>query len=315
MKARNIISIIFLVTALLHIVILQTACTNDDNEFSIATSISLSEQKMDIEEGESKTLTATTPGSDAPVLYWMSSNPNIATVDQDGKVTAVAIGTCVIICRVMNSFDVKAECQIKVVTTLHEYVDLGLPSGTLWATCNIGASKPEDYGDYFAWGETEPKSDYQWSTYKYGSGIYSLTKYCTSSSYGIVDYKTELDSEDDAATANWGSQWQMPSTAQFQELLNTNYTTYGWTTINGVRCMYFKSNSNGKSIYLPHAGTMINSKLFRRDGYGNYWSRSLGDTDYFVGNLVSDPDSAKHKISACDRTQGCSVRPVRVKVE
>ena len=97
----------------------------------------------------------------------------------------------------------------------HAYVDLGLPSGTLWATCNVGASSPEEYGDYFAWGETEPKNDYNWSTYKYCKGSSTtMTKYCTSSSYGTVDNKTELEPSDDAATVNWGSNWQMPSLEQ-----------------------------------------------------------------------------------------------------
>lgn len=95
----------------------------------------------------------------------------------------------------------------------HEYIDLGLPSGTLWATMNIGASSPEDYGDYFAWGETAPKDVYDWSTYKWCNGSSNtLTKYCFNSSYGnngFVDNLTELDPEDDAATVNWGQDWRM----------------------------------------------------------------------------------------------------------
>ena len=94
----------------------------------------------------------------------------------------------------------------------HEWVDLGLTSGTLWATCNVGATAPEDYGDYFAWGETEPKEDYSWSTYKWCNGSYKTqTKYCTNSKYGTVDDKTELEPEDDAAFVNWGSTWRMPT--------------------------------------------------------------------------------------------------------
>ena len=97
----------------------------------------------------------------------------------------------------------------------HEYVDLGLPSGTQWATMNIGANAPEEYGDYFAWGETEPKDYYDWGTYKWCMGNYNtMTKYCTISGYGyngFNDGKTELDPEDDAATAAWGAGWRMPS--------------------------------------------------------------------------------------------------------
>ena len=101
----------------------------------------------------------------------------------------------------------------------HEYVDLDLPSGTLWATCNVGAEKPEEYGDYFAWGETKTKENYDWSTYKWCNGSeYELTKYCVSGRYGTVDNKTELLPEDDAATANWGSNWCMPTVEQIEEL-------------------------------------------------------------------------------------------------
>ena len=107
----------------------------------------------------------------------------------------------------------------------HEYVDLGLPSGTLWATCNVGASKPEEYGDYFAWGETKPKSDYSWETYKWCKGSSkTMTKYCTNSKYGyngFTDDLWELLPEDDAATVNWGSGWQTPSLAQLKELFNS----------------------------------------------------------------------------------------------
>ena len=130
----------------------------------------------------------------------------------------------------------------------HDYVDLGLPSGTLWATCNIGADSPEDYGLYFAWGETVPyggtdesnamnysyastytKTYYDWSTYKFCNGLSStMTKYCSNSSYGnngFTDTLTELVPEDDAATANWGSEWCMPTIEQFMELINEDYTT------------------------------------------------------------------------------------------
>ena len=105
---------------------------------------------------------------------------------------------------------------------LHEWVDLGLPSGTLWATCNVGASNPEELGSYFAWGETATKDFYEWSTYKWCNGSETtMTKYCTNSDYGndgFVDNKTELDFEDDAAYVNWGPSWRIPSYEQFEEL-------------------------------------------------------------------------------------------------
>ena len=115
----------------------------------------------------------------------------------------------------------------------HEFVDLGLTSGTLWATMNVGANSPEEYGDYFAWGETSPKEVYNWSTYKWCKGSYkTMTKYCTSSSYGTVDDKTELELEDDAAHVNWGAAWRMPTKEQQDELRNS--CTWTWTKKNNV---------------------------------------------------------------------------------
>ena len=149
----------------------------------------------------------------------------------------------------------------------HEWVDLGLPSGTLWATCNVGASKPEEYGDYFAWGETKPKSDYSWSTYKYCKGsIDTMTKYCTNNSLGTVDNKTELEPSDDATTANWGSEWQMPSLEQCKELYNSSYTTTTWTTMNGVEGRMITSNSNGNSVFFAGSGLAgrCNHRRYRR---------------------------------------------------
>ena len=125
----------------------------------------------------------------------------------------------------------------------HDYVDLGLPSGTLWATCNVGANSPEEYGDYFAWGETETKDNYDCDTYKWGTAAYdtifngwyleTLTKYNTDSGYGTVDNKTTLTLADDAARANWGGKWRMPTDAEWEELMNS--CTWTWTTLNGVK--------------------------------------------------------------------------------
>ena len=160
----------------------------------------------------------------------------------------------------------------------HEYVDLGLPSGTLWATMNIGASSPEDYGDHFAWGETTPKYVNEWSTYKWCNGNYdTLTKYCTLSNYGyngFTDGKTELDSEDDAATANWGPQWRMPSPDQIQELRDNCASE--WTTVNGVNGLLFTSMINGAALlFLPAAADRWDISLYDVGSWGGYWSRTL----------------------------------------
>lgn len=193
----------------------------------------------------------------------------------------------------------------------HEYVDLGLPSGTLWATCNVGATSPEDYGDYFAWAETEPKSVYNWSTYKYCDGDYDeLTKYCTRSGYGnngFTDNLTVLLPEDDAATANWGNGWRMPTENECRELMHN--TTHTWTTQNGVNGRRF-IGSNGNSIFLPAAGYRWGGELNDAGSRGYYWSQSL---------YAGSPDDAWYLYFYSDdcnmgsyyRYNGFSVRPVR----
>ena len=193
----------------------------------------------------------------------------------------------------------------------HEYVDLGLPSGTLWATCNVGASKPEEYGDYFAWGETEPKEIYSFSTYKWCNGSYDTrTKYCTDSEYGIVDNKTVLDPEDDAATVNWGSSWCMPSIKQIEELYS--YTTTKDTTINGVNGLLITSTNNDETLFLPAAGWRIDAGLEYVNYQGNYWSRSL-DTEYNHPIDMFCTFHGSHGYGGSPRPAGFSVRPVRAK--
>ena len=146
----------------------------------------------------------------------------------------------------------------------HEWVDLGLPSGTLWATCNVGANAPEEYGDHFAWGETSPKEVYNWSTYQWCNGsMFTLTKYNTQSSLGMVDNKTELDPEDDAASVNWGPSWRTPTTDQQKELIDK--CSWARTTQNGVHG-FRVTGPNGNSLFLPAAGytTRRYVKLLRR---------------------------------------------------
>ena len=191
----------------------------------------------------------------------------------------------------------------------HEWVDLGLPSGTLWATCNLGASKPEDYGNYYAWGETSTKSTYNWDTYKYANGNYDkLTKYCIESDYGnngFTDNLTTLESGDDPATANWGNGWQTPSKAQWDELLSN--TTKTWTTRNGVQGRLFTSKKNGQTVFLPAAGCW-DGEL--RSAVSTYWSRTLcANYLSYAWNLRFNSDFCLTFIDI--RRYGQSVRPVR----
>ena len=219
--------------------------------------------------------------------------------------------------RLNSRYCVKCGTLLSIVkdsdsTNGHEYVDLGLPSGTLWATCNIGATKPEEYGDYFAWGETSTKNTYYWTTYKYSKvDSDALTKYCNNSDFGnngFTDNLTELQRGDDPATANWGNGWCTPTKEQWKELLEN--TTNKWTTQNGVKGRLFTSKKNGKSLFLPAAGYRWDSNLYLVGSDGNYWSSSLytdgpNDAWYFYFYSVD------YYVGYYYRGSGRSVRAVR----
>ena len=147
------------------------------------------------------------------------------------------------------------------------YVDLGLPSGLLWATCNVGATLPEEYGDYFAWGETTTKTEYT----EDNSLTYGLSK-SELQSQGYIDSEGNLTPQYDAATANWGSSWRMPTKNELNELINN--CTWTWTTQNGVKG-YNVAGPNGASIFLPAAGYRNGSSLNLAGHYGHYWSSTL----------------------------------------
>ena len=144
----------------------------------------------------------------------------------------------------------------------HEYVDLGLPSGTLWATMNVGASSQEDYGDYFSWGEIAPKVEYNLETYTWTSS-------CITS---IIDEMADLRPEYDAASLNWGSSWHMPTKYQQDELRTE--CTWLWTQVNGVDgCLV--TGPNGNSLFLPASGYREDSLLNFAGSYGTIWSSSI----------------------------------------
>lgn len=154
----------------------------------------------------------------------------------------------------------------------YTYIDLGL--SVKWATCNVGANNPEEYGDYFAWGEVQPNRHYSWDYYTWGHGFYSLTKYCNDRNYGyngFMDYKLELEKTDDAASDNWGSEWRMPTKEELQELLDN--CTWTWTTLNDVYG-YKVEGANGKSIFLPAAGFKSDQSIYSAGSQGYYWANS-----------------------------------------
>jgi hypothetical protein len=195
--------------------------------------------------------------------------------------------------------------SVSGVSEGHAYVDLGL--SVKWATCNVGAESPEDYGDYFAWGETQPKSYYDWSTYKwYNYNQDYITKYCTDSEIGTVDNKTILELSDDVANANWGGSWRMPTHEEIAELEKKCSCT--WTTQNGVKGYKVTNKTNGNSIFLPAAGRRNNSSLHDA-GSGHYWSSSL-NTDYPDDVWCVYFDSGSVVLAIAYRCYGRSVRPV-----
>jgi hypothetical protein len=211
----------------------------------------------------------------------------------------------------INIADVNAIINIilnPVVIEDHEWVDLGLPSGTLWATMNVGAKVPEEYGDYFAWGETAPKQVYSWSTYKWCNGSQNtITKYCTNSDYGMVDNKTQLVLGDDAAYVNWGALWRMPTKEQEKELIDK--CTWTETTQNGVYGLLV-TGPNGNTIFLPATGGRFDDGLNLTGSHGGYWSRTLYEYEsnkscgLFFGSGRLDWESY--------RDNGFTVRAVRV---
>ena len=204
-----------------------------------------------------------------------------------------------------------------------EYVDLGL--SVKWATCNLGATKPSDYGDYYAWGETEPKTDYTWATYKWMQAGQSdwkhITKYTVADGQTegiwydaggtfIGDNKTTLEAADDAATRKLGSPWRMPTLVEIRELLDANNCTWTWTTQDGKNGYEVKSKTNGNSIFLPAAGYRGGSALYYAGSGGYFWSCLLDAArSYCARNLGFD--SGARGWYHNPRFYGFSVRPVR----
>ncbi len=192
-----------------------------------------------------------------------------------------------------------------------EAVDLGLPSGIKWASCNIGAESMSDYGNYFAWGEVKTKENYSWRTYKYAKkSSDKLTKYCTNSSYGyngFEDNKRTLELGDDAAYALWGGTWHMPTDDEWSELVNN--CTWTWTTQNNVNGYLVTSNTNSNSIFLPAAGCYKGTAFNDAGSIGYYWSADLRLNSRYAISLTFTLDS--HSVGGrLDRCYGLSVRPV-----
>lgn len=229
-------------------------------------------------------------------------------VDQDGAVNISDV-TCLIDYLLSGSWPDEPVAP----PDEHEWVDLGLPSGTLWATCNVGANAPEEYGNYFAWGETVPKNNYDWSSYRwcYDSDS-TMTKYCTNCSYGyngFTDGKAELDPEDDAAYVNWGSQWRMPTAEQRKEL--GELCSWTWTTRNGVKGRLV-TGPNGNSIFIPASGYRLNESLEVAGEHGGFWSRTLHADNSRYAYILNFQELSVFWSNSSLRFAGRTVRAVRV---
>ena len=283
------------------------------------TSITLSKTSLSLVIGEEETLSVTSvlPDNANDKTYtWSSSDNTIASVDQNGKITAKAKGNTVIKATANDGSGVFASCAVSVkepyTAVAGEAVDLGL--SVKWSSMNLGATSPTGYGDYFAWGETETKDNYSWATYKFGtSSSGPFSKYNTKSSCGTVDNKTVLETGpngDDVASKVLGGKWRIPTDAEWAELIN-NCT---WTWVENYNGSGVNGNlvtaSNGNSIFLPAAGNRYGTNLGIGGSDGLYWSSSLNtgcpEWAWFVFFYFDD-------VRRCDDNDRCfgqSVRPV-----
>ena len=301
----------------------QATCAVEVKQY--VTSISLDNTSLLLEVGNVVTLSVKSvlPDNANDKTYtWSSSDSAIASVDNSGKVTAKAKGKATIKATANDGSGVFASCSSEVCRIdVPEAVDMGTVvngKNIKWASFNVGASSPEEYGLYYAWGETGTKSDYSWSTYKWcnGSGK-TLTKYNTNSSYGNVDNKTVLESSDDVASVKLGGKWRMPTYAEWTELRTK--CTWKWTTnYNGTGVEgQIVTATNGNSIFLPCAGSRGSSLAGEGDHQGLYWSSSLYTADtnypyyawfvYFYYDRFYSPYLSY--LDLC-RYNGASVRPV-----
>lgn len=254
----------------------KTDNTEQGSEEIVATAIRLNRNELALEPGMSETLTVTFTPADVTdeSLEWRSSDVAVAEV-ADGVVTGVDAGTAKII---VKHGDLADTCFVTVTLPVPAgAVDMGL--SVYWAACNLGADNPEDYGDYYAWGETETKEDYSIGTYKWCDGdLNKLTKYNTNTSYGTVDNKMVLDPEDDIAHIKLGGKWRMPKIDELNELKFTRDSLsykWEWKSLNGHNGWLVTYLVNDNSIFLPAAGTLTETMLYNEGSWGYYWSSSV----------------------------------------
>ncbi len=276
----------------------------------IIPTIILSKSSLDLTVGDMVTLTATV-GPDELIdktVTWTSSDVNVAVVDNNGRVIAVGAGVATVKASANGGEGVFASCHVNVKEGGLDpsIVDLGL--SVYWASYNLGASSPEEYGDYYAWGETATKQSYSWETYVWCNGTYNtLTKYNDYSSYGKVDYIARLEPEDDAAHVKLGGSWRIPTNDECEDL--RYQCTWKWTSQNGVSGYKVTGRTNN-SIFIPAAGYMNGSNLDNVGVRGDYWSSDQVDgIPYQACNLDFD-DYGFFRHFDDERYYGRSIRPV-----
>lgn len=270
---------------------------------SIIAPVELSTREVPVVVGNTEKVSIISAGT----FTVRSSDESIATATiSDKNVVIKGVSEGKVTLTVTNTSTQKSETIVVTSyfdsVTPGDLIDLGLPSGTKWASRNVGAGGPTDFGSYFAWGETTPKESYNWANYKYYNWTdRSLTKYCTSSSYGTVDNKTTLDLEDDAAHANWGGDWRMPTHEESSELIDK--CQWLRVIINGVlgkKCI----GPNGNSIFFPASGVRFDDGHCYKGVDGQYWQSESGDNDLGAWRIYL------FDVIPLERYAGLTVRPV-----
>ncbi len=271
--------------------------------------VGLDKTSMEMIVEESIRLDATVSPENATnkAVSWLSSDSSVAVVSGTGVVTGVSAGSAVITASVTGEGK-SASCTVTVKEISSMVVDLGL--SVKWGAWNVGASKPEEYGNYYAWGETEAKTlfnDHTYLWYDTGEyGYYYLAKYNSDPSSGTVDNKVVLDPEDDAAHVRFGDKWRMPTEEEFEEL--ANYCTWTSAELAGIKGTWVTSTVNGNRIFLPNGGSASPGLPTNPTTTGFYWSNARSENSEFARALVSS--SAYARMEEYGRTAGFSIRPV-----
>lgn len=255
-------------------------------------------------------------------VRWTSDNPSIASINDKGIITAYGVGTCTV---TANLGTAQSSCTVVVKNPYgnengYEYVDLGL--SVKWATCNVGASKPEEWGNYYAWGETEPKTNYTYDNYRYfvsgsmDAGGYHYNPYTVVfSKYNDID-KIVLDPEDDVAHVKWGGNWRMPTQEEWKELVdNCIWLRYDENGVSGYRVYKQGGNSKSPFIFIPDAGTIDYGYHDDSGSNGAYWTSeiALRDNCYsfgYYGGWKGEHGYTWGVYNYLNRCTGLSVRPV-----